>query len=102
MKKYVRRLFKREEIVSFVQKNYPCYTWSIPSLDRTPRHFEIYYNDRDVSVEDVRKAVAGELHGPGKLLVYRAIQKKIRQKYELNVPIHLVHADMYDLDSEGL
>ena len=46
--------------------------------------------------------MADELDGPGKLLVYRAIQKKIRQKYELNVPIHLVHADMYDLDSEGL
>ena len=46
--------------------------------------------------------MADELDGPGKLLVYRATQKKIRQKYELNVPRHLVYAVMYDLDSEGL
>ena len=102
LKKYVGQLFKREEILSFVQKDYPCYTWSIRSLDRRLRHFEIYYSDRDVSVEDVRKAVAEELDGPGKLLGYRAMQKKIRQKYELNVPRDLVHAVMYDLDPEGL
>ena len=33
LKKYVGQLFKREEILSFVQKDYPCYTWSIRSLD---------------------------------------------------------------------
>ena len=102
LKKYVGQLFKREEILSFVQKDYPCYTRSIRSLDRRLRHFEIYYSDRDVSVEDVRKAVADELDGPGKLLGYRAMQKKIRQKCELNVPRDLVHAVMYDLDPEGL
>ena len=42
LKKYVGQLFKREEILSFVQRDYPCYTWSIPwSLHRTLLHFEI-------------------------------------------------------------
>ena len=43
--------------------------------------------------------MASELEGPGKLLGYRAMQKKIRQ---VDVPRDLVHAVMYDLDPEGL
>ena len=50
----------------------------------------------------MRQAVAEELDGPGKLLGYRAMQKKIRNEYELNVPRDLIHAVMYDLDPEGL
>ena len=72
------------------------------SLDRRLRHFGIFYSNRDVTVDDVRQPVSKELDGPGKLLGYRAIQKKIRQEYELNVPRDLVHAVMYDLDPEGL
>ena len=46
--------------------------------------------------------MASELEGPGKLLGYRAMQKKIRQVHQLDVPRDLVHAVMYDLDPEGL
>lgn len=102
LKKYVCQLFKREEILSFVTRDYSCYTWSIRSLDRRLRHFGIFQSDKDVTVEDVRQAVAEELDGPGKLLGYRAMQKKIRNEYELNVPRDLIHAVMYDLDPEGL
>jgi len=52
-------------------------------------------------VKDVKQAVAEELDGPGKLLGYRAMQKKIRQQYDLNVPRELVHAVMYDLHPEA-
>ena len=102
LKKYVAQLLKREEILSFVKRDYSCNPWSIRSLDRRLRHFEIFYSDRGVIVDDVRQAVAEELDGPGKLLGYRAMQKKIRQKHELNVPRDLVHAVMYELDPEGL
>ena len=102
LQKYVAQLFKREEIVSFVIRDYSCYTWSVRSLDRRPRHFGIFYSDKEVTVDDVRQAVAEEMDGPGKLLGYRAMQKKIRQEHELNVPRDLVHAVMYDLDPEGL
>ena len=40
------------------------------TLDRRLRHFEIYYHDRTVSVEQVQEAVCEELEGPGKLLGY--------------------------------
>lgn len=102
LKKYVSQSFKREEILSFVNRDYSCYTWSVRSLDRRLRHFGIFYSDKDVTVEDVKQAVAEELDGPGKLLGYRAMQKKIRQEYDLNVPRDLVHAVMYDLHPEGL
>ena len=102
LQKYVGQLFKREEILSFVIRDYSCYTWSVRSLDRRLRHFDIFYSDKDVTVDYVRQAVAEEMDGPGKLLGYRAMQKKIRQEHELNVPRDLVHAVMYDLDPEGL
>lgn len=43
-----------------------------------------------------------EVDGPGKLLGYRAMHKKLRQVHGLNVPRDLVHAVMYDVDPEGL
>ena len=102
LQKYVGQLFKREEILSFLVRDYSCYTWSVRSLDRRLRHFGIFYSDTDVTVDDVRQAVSEEIDGPGKLLGYRAMQKKIRQEHELNVPRDLVHAVMYDLDPKGL
>jgi hypothetical protein len=65
-------------------------------------HFEIYYSDKNVTVDDVKQAVAKEFDGPGKLLGYRAMQKKARQEHNLNVPRNLVYAVMCDLDPEGL
>ncbi len=53
-------------------------------------------------MDEVIEAVGKELEGPGKLLGYRAMHKKIRQVHDLDVPRDLVHAVMYDLDPEGL
>ena len=53
LKKYVSQSLKQEEILSFVHRDYSCYTWSIRSLDRRLRHF-----------------------GPGKRLRYQAMQEK--------------------------
>ncbi|XP_038055789.1 uncharacterized protein LOC119727796 [Patiria miniata] len=41
------------------------------------------YNDKDITVDDVWEAVRGELNGPGTLLGYRAMQKKLRQEHGL-------------------
>ena len=69
-------------------------TWSLRSLDRRLRHFNIQYIDRNVDLEQVRAAVQEELDGPGKLLGYRPMHQKMRQVHHLNVPSnprHLVH-----------
>ena len=79
-------------MLDFLQRDFKQYAWSIPTLNR--RLFKITYTDTDISLDEVRDAVALELRGPGKLLGYRAMQKK--------VPRDLVHSVMYDLDPEGL
>ena len=85
LKTYVKQGLQREEAIDFLQKDFPQYAWSIRTLDRRLRHFEVYYKDGTVSVEDVKEAVNKELEGPGKLLGYRSMHKKIRQKYDLLV-----------------
>ena len=78
MERYVREGYKREEAMGFLKRDFPMYAWSIRSLDRRLRYFEIYYNDKGVAEEDVMDAVKKDLEGPGKLLGYRAMHKKIR------------------------
>ena len=94
LKKYVSAGYKRTEILSFVSRDFPQYPWSLRSVDRRLRHFGIYYTDHNVDVEDVQQAVAKELDGPGKLLGYRAMHKKVRQVHHLNVPRKLVNEVM--------
>ena len=50
----------------------------------------------------MKKAVKGELNGPGKLLGYRAMHLKITQKNGLNVTRDQVYDIMTDVDLEGL
>ena len=42
------------------------------------------------------------MEGPGKLLGYRATQKKLRQAHDLRVPQDLVHTVMYNVDPDAL
>ena len=53
-------------------------------------------------MEEVKDAVKKELEGPGRLLGYRAMHKKVRQEYNLHVTRDAVYNVMYDLDPEGL
>lgn len=75
----------RNETLDFLKRDFPNYLWSIHTLDRRLRYFEIYYNDNRVSVKDVREVVQKELEGSGKLLGYRAMHKKVRQEHNLLV-----------------
>ena len=47
-------------------------------------------------------AVKKELDGPGMLLGYRAMNHKLRTEHNVQVPRHLVHNVMAELDPEGL
>jgi 3-methyladenine DNA glycosylase Mpg len=89
-------------MLDFLRRDYPHYAWSIRTLDRRFSYFDIKRTDRNVTVDQVKEAVQKELNGPGQLLGYRAMQKKVRQEHNLNVPRGLVHAVMVDLDPEGL
>ena len=47
--------------------DFPFYAWSLRTHDRRLRHFDIFFNDVTVKVDQVMKAVETELNGPGKL-----------------------------------
>lgn len=102
MEKYVRQDLRRREMLDFLQRDYSQYPWSLCSLDRRMCYFGIFYTDKEVTVEEVKCAVEKEIDGPGKLLGYGAMQKKLRQEHCLNVPRDLVYDVMYQVDPEGL
>lgn len=102
IKKYVEQGLKRREMLDFLKKEFPFYPWSIRTLDRRMRYFGIYYMDQNLTLDDIKQAVKTELDGPGKLLGYRAMQKKVRQVWNLRVPRDMVYDIMYFYDPEGL
>ena len=77
--RYVQQSLQRSEMLDFLTHDFPRYPWSIRSLDRRLLHFEIYYNSNSVGIDDVTQVVENELKGPGLLLGYQAMHKKIRQ-----------------------
>ena len=85
LSKYVTKELQRNEISSYILRDFPQYNWSIKTLDRRMRYFNIFYHNNNVSLNVVKEAVKGDLNGPGKLLGYRAINLKIRQQNGLNV-----------------
>ena len=54
LRKDVSQNFKRSEILDFVQRDFPEYTWSTATLDRQLHHFCIYYINYDTSGGCVR------------------------------------------------
>ena len=85
LKDYVSEGLRREEILDFMLRDFDCYAWSIRTLDRRFRYFDIRYTDTDVAGDEVEEAITREIEGPGRLLGYRAMQKKLRQVYNLRV-----------------
>ena len=57
LEKYSCQGLQRSEILSFMKRDYGMYAWSIQTLYRRMRHFGIYRTDRNVTVDDVKKAV---------------------------------------------
>ena len=66
------------------------------------QYFSIQFTDHDVKVNEVDDAVKKEISGPGKLLGYRAMPKKILEIQGLQVPRDLVYAVMAKVDPDGL
>ena len=99
---FVSQNLKRAEILDFVQQKFPQYHWSIATLDRRLRYFGIHYINYNIPLADVCDAVKKELDGPGRLLGYRAMNHKLRTEHNVQVPRHLVHNVMAELDPEGL
>ena len=85
LSKYVTKGLRRNEISSYMLRDFPQCSWNIKTLDRRMRYFNIFYHNNNVSLNAMKEAVKGDLNGPGKLLDYRAMHLKIRQQNGLNV-----------------
>ena len=96
------RNFKGSEILDFLKRDFPDYSWSLASLSRRVKYFDIKYTDYSTTVEQVRAAFQEENNGPGQLLGYRAMHKQIREKHGLAVPRGLVYDVMTLDDEDGL
>ena len=83
-------------------RDYPQYAWSLPTLSIRMREFGIKYVDHNINVDDVKKAVEAEIDGPGKLLGYGLMQRKVRDQHGLAVPRGLIYDVMTDVNPEGL
>lgn len=99
---YVLQNLKRREILDFVRRDFPEYAWSLGTLSRRMAFFGIQYIKYDTDIKDVENAVREEVEGPGQLLGYRAMHKKLREQHNLAVPRDLVHDVMGLVDPEGL
>ena len=64
LRNYVRQNMKRKEMLDFLKRDFPTYAWSIPTLDRRLRYFNIFYTDTNVTLDEVKEAVGKELEGP--------------------------------------
>ena len=102
MRSLVLQNFRRAEIVDFLERDFPQYAWSLPTLSRRLQHFGIRFINYDTTLSEVRGAFATQINGPGQLLGYRAMHKQIREHHGLAVPRGLVYDVMSLDDPEGL
>ena len=77
IKHYVMQNMKRSEVLDFLKRDYPEYAWSLPTLDRRIKYFDMKYINYETTVDEVVAAISTENDGPGQLLSYGAMHKKI-------------------------
>ncbi|XP_055958587.1 uncharacterized protein LOC130013713 [Patella vulgata] len=88
---YVLQNLSRSEILDYMKRDFDQYTWCLPTLSRRLAYFGIKYVNYQVGIDHVVAAIEEELQGPGKLLGYRLLHKKIRVNHKLAVPRQLVY-----------
>ena len=64
LRNYVRQNMKRKEMLDFLKRDFPTYAWSMPTLDRRLRYFNIFYTDTNVTLDEVRRLLARSLKDP--------------------------------------
>ena len=102
LRKHVSRNLRQSEIVDLMRVKFPMYSWSLRTLSCRLHHFGITFTDYSVDVDNIKEVVEKEMKGPGKLLGYRSLHKKVRKVHGLNVPRNLVYNVMMDVNPEGL
>ena len=91
IKHYVMQNMKLSEVLDFLKRDYPECAWSLSTLDRSMRYFDMKYINCETTVDEVVAAFNTENDGPGLLLGYRAMHKSIREHHVPAVPRGLVY-----------
>lgn len=106
LQRLVMENYKRKEILCWLKRDFGQYCWSIRTLDRRLRFFEISYaktqnlgGSLNLVIKDI---VQQELEGPGKLLGYRAMHTKIKVIHMIPATRKAVYDAMKDLAPEIL
>ena len=81
---YVRQNLRKSKILDFLKTKYPHYAWSSGTLSCHLEYFEIKFIDYNVNVEEVDRVIRQEMEGPGRLLGYRALHKKVHEIHGSN------------------
>ena len=102
LKEHNLKGMRLQEILSYMKRDFSQYSWSLITLNRRLRFFNIYRHNKNVTVDEVTEAIKKECKGPGELLGYRAMYHKIRQVHGLNVTRDQVYAAMTGIDPEEL
>ena len=97
----VMQNMKWSEVLDFLKRDYPEYALSLPTLDRRMRYFDIKYINYETTVDEVVAASNTENDGPGQLLGYCALHKKLREQHGLAVP-HVFFSQLNVTNPRGL
>ena len=89
IKRLVLRNFKRSEMLDFLKRDFPDYSWSFASLSRRMKYFNVKYTDYSTTIEQVRAAFQHfnrKIMDPiGQLLGYRATTSKYAKNMALQL-----------------
>ncbi|XP_078490351.1 uncharacterized protein LOC104266093 isoform X2 [Ciona intestinalis] len=102
LERYVCESTPRKLILQYMERDFSEYQLSLRTLSRRLKHFSLKYVDDDVTQSEVSEAIGKELIGAGKDLGYRAMHRKIRDIYGLNVSRDTVYTTMKELNPQGL
>ena len=102
LKGQISRNLLQSDIVDLMKVEYSIYSWSLRTLSRRLHHFGIWYIDYSVDTDEVKEAVKKEMKGPGRVLGYRSLHKKVWEVHRVSVPRNLVYDVMADVNLEGL
>ena len=83
--KMIANRWQLKYVLLIVKRDYPLYAWSLITLKRRLKHFNLRMIDECITPGQIGEALAEELVNVGGDLGFRAMTKKIRVKHHLNV-----------------
>ena len=87
---YVRQGIQWKEMLDYLRRDFSFYSWSIATLNRILRYFEIYYTDNNVTVDKLNAVIM-----PSVLRLDKGTETRIM------LTMHaFLHSDHKDMDPE--